>query len=124
MEQGKEFCPVCPKSCEKGATRCERGKEYFQSDGKGQTGHTHNCSGQGINASYGFHPGRGPRHFEDQLSPDSLAGLLMRCGHYLFRFLRSNEALDKAFCALSECERMELRSLLTRLMTSWKHQSF
>lgn len=123
MEQKKEFCPMCLKDCEKGATRCEKGKEYFQSGGKGQAGHTHSFTGQGINASPGFHHGRGHRHFEDQLPPDSLAGLLMRSGHYLFRFLRgNNEDLDNAFYALSECERMELKSLLTRLIASWERQ--
>lgn len=124
MKLEKEFCPMCPKGCEKDTTRCEKGKEYFQSDGKGQTGRPHSFTGQGLNASSSFHHGRSPRHFEDQLPPDSLAGLLMRCGHYLFRFLRSDDALDKAFGTLSECERMELQSLLTRLITSWKHQSF
>lgn len=120
MEQKKEFCPMCPKGCEKGAVRCERGKEYFQAGGEGQTSRAHGFTGHDKSVGHGFHHGRGHRHFEDQLPPDSLAGLLMRSGHYLFRFLHgNNEDLDKAFYALSECERMELKSLLTRLIASW-----
>ncbi len=45
MAGGKETnCPLCGRHCSADAPSCQRGKEYFRTDGASETGHTrHGC---------------------------------------------------------------------------------
>ncbi len=61
---------------------------------------------------------------ESQFPQDSLARLLMQCGHHLFHLAREGkeENADEIVKALSPNEQAQLKQLLNKLIASWNNQ--
>lgn len=68
--------------------------------------------------------GRGHHPMENQFPQDSLAHLLMQCGHHLFHLARQGEEVsaDEIGKGLTPSEQAQLKDLLNPLITSWNHQ--
>lgn len=125
MEQGKRVCPLCHNNCSEEAPLCPKGQAYF---GKEQSQHE---------TSYGWEErppvtraqrakGRSrisPFAFRNRIPDDSLTGLLIRSGHYLFNYLHMGHQVDEvAFSALTEDEKTALQEMLIRLLAAWKQE--
>ncbi len=131
----EKICPMCPRGCSQNALSCGRGKAYFQTQENQQAvpndsslnSSVHHESSQDSKASHGSHhgrKGRGHHHMENQFPQDSLASLLMQCGHHLFHLARKGDEVnaDEIVKALSPNEQAQLKQLLSTLIASWKNQ--
>lgn len=90
-----EYCTECENRCPANALRCDRGRRAFgmESD-EGRHGH----------GGHGYH----------QMLEGTL-GLLQRCSHALHHGKVSDDALD----CLTEDERHQLDTLLSKLLENW-----
>lgn len=97
MENAIKNCPCCPRHCDLAEPGCGHGRafaEHLAQGGKpedfkaehGHEPHEHHSEHEhhhGPRGEHGHHhgPHHGPRHFEGD--PESLSGLMHRCGHVL-----------------------------------------
>ena len=135
----EKICPMCPRGCSKDALSCGRGKAYFQAQenpqaaqtnaetsspshdhGQDATSHSHHEHG----GHHGRKGGRGHHHMESQFPQDSLASLLMQCGHHLFHSARKGDEVDadEIVKGLTPSEQEQLKELLSKLIASWNNQ--
>ena len=129
---------MCPRGCSQNALSCGRGRAYFQAQENPQATQSnletasdapsdHNQdSTSHAHHEHGSHHGRkGRSHhlMENQFPQDSLASLLMQCGHHLFHLARKGDVdADEIVKALSPSEQDQLKELLKKLITSWNNQ--
>lgn len=106
-----QTCPCCPRGCSLSAPSCDRGKHYaVQLAGGGAPQQHSHGEHHGPHGAHGPHGGAMP-------APDSLEGLLRRCGHALHHGAVGQGDL---FAALSPEEQASLRALLQKLTASWE----
>lgn len=123
MENKKEKCPLCPNHCSATALSCEKGQAYFnEPDRSEQAGrYAHSFHGRDGHRKHGHEPHHRVHRdeFENMVPQDSLAGLIMQCGHQVFHSLHNHSGnADMAFAALSDSEKEELRKLLVKTISA------
>lgn len=126
MEQRKRTCPFCHNNCPEGAPLCSKGQAYFGKEHPRQHKAFHGW-GKRPPAVRAQRPKdrsrKAPSAFCDRIPADSLAGLFMRSGHYLFNYLHMGHRADEvAFSALTEGEKTALQEMLMRLLAAWKQE--
>lgn len=126
MEQGERTCPLCHNNCPEGAPLCPRGQAYFGKEQPRQHKTSHGWGEWPPATQAQRAKGRSrkvPSAFRDRIPADSLTGLLMRSGHYLFNYLHMGHQADEAaFSALTEDEKAALQEMLMRLLVAWKQE--
>ena len=108
-----DTCPCCPRGCSLSALSCGRGREDAERLAAGETpaaGQEHGDHHGHGHGSHGGHSGPMP-------APDSLEGLLLRCGHALHHGSHGQKDL---FAGLTQQEQDALRGLLQKLVGSWQ----
>ena len=104
-----ETCPCCPRGCSLSAPSCGRGREYAERLAAGEPPAAEQAHG-------GHHHGHGHGpHGGSMPAPDSLEGLLLRCGHALHHGGHGQKDL---FAGLTQQEQDALRGLLQKLVGS------
>lgn len=129
----EKICPMCPRGCNQNALSCGRGKAYFQAqetqsnlETASNALHNQDSTSQSYpdhSTHHGKRKGRGHHHRENQFPQDSLASLLMQCGHHLFHLTRKGDEVDadEIVKGLSASEQDQLKELLKKLITSWNN---
>lgn len=109
-----QICPCCPRGCSLSAPSCDRGRSYAAQLAGGGAPQQH-ARGE-HHGHHGPHGSHEP-HGGSMPAPDSLEGLLRRCGHALHHGAVSRGDL---FAALTPEEQTSLRALLQKLTASWE----
>ncbi|MBD5424365.1 MAG: hypothetical protein HDR44_04520 [Allobaculum sp.] len=131
----EKICPMCPRGCNQNALSCGRGKAYFQAQENPQSAQSNpslSSESSQASTSHGHHDhgtyherkGRGHHHLKNQFPQDSLASLLMQCGHHLFHLARKGQEVsaDEIVKGLSTSEQEQLKELLNKLIAGWNNQ--
>lgn len=108
-----DTCPCCPRGCSLSAPSCGRGREYAERLAAGET----SAAGQEHGDHHGHGHGSHGGHSGPMPAPDSLEGLLLRCGHALHHGSHGQKDL---FAGLTQQEQDALRGLLQKLVGSWQ----
>jgi hypothetical protein len=69
------------------------------------------------------HGHHGQKKGRKNVNPDSLTGLMFKVGHVLHHSDEADVQDDKLFAALDAQEQAQLKSLLEKLISSWKEEA-